>query len=301
MPALVVSDDSIGNIGESLRNVNRPLKDRFRCLFTLKNIGTDKCIDEISKSFNDESSLLKHELAYCLGQMGNKRAIPTLNNILEDDSQEVIVRHEAGEALGAIGSAESLPILEKYSNHSSQEIAETCQLAIRRINWLLSQNRDSSEDCSYESVDPAPPMEEKNIEELTHILLDEKENLFVRYRAMFKLRNKGGEEGVLSLTKGLKCSSALFRHEIAFVLGQMSHEASIPALRECLEDEKEQAMVRHECAEALGGIATEECMEILKLHANDVAQVVRESCDVALDMCEYEASNEFQYANGLTN
>jgi len=300
MPTLAVSNDAIKKIGESLRDVDRPLKDRFRSLFTLKNIATDECVEEISQCFDDRSSLLKHELAYCLGQMRNKSAIPTLNSILEDSNQETIVRHEAGEALGAIGSPESLPILEKYSSHSIQEIAETCQLAVGRIKWLMSQDENVSSDGAYNSVDPTPPMSESNISKLTDILLNENEDLYVRYKAMFGLRNTGGEDAVLSLTKGLKCSSALFRHEIAFVLGQMSHPASIPALKECLEDTSEQGMVRHECAEAIGAVATDDCFEILKSYANDKERVVKESCDVALDMCEYEMSEQFQYANGLS-
>lgn len=102
-----------------------------------------------------------------------------------------------------------------------------------------------------------------------------------------------------ALGKGLKCKSALFRHEIAFVLGQIQHECSIKALTENLQDEHENEMVRHECAEALGAIATEECIEILNKYLNDEKQVVKESCIVALDMCDYENSPEFQYANAL--
>lgn len=45
-------------------------------------------------------------------------------------------------------------------------------------------------------------------------------------------------------------------------------------------------MVRHEAAEALGGIATEDCLPILQEYATKegVPRVVKESCEVALDM-----------------
>lgn len=101
------------------------------------------------------------------------------------------------------------------------------------------------------------------------------------------------------LYKGLKASSALFRHEIAFVLGQLQEEVSIPALQASLEDTLENEMVRHECAEALGSIATPECYEILNKYLDDSKRVVRESCIIALDMCDYENSSEFQYADTL--
>ena len=60
-------------------------------------------------------------------------------------------------------------------------------------------------------------------------------------------------------------------------------------------------MVRHEAAEALGGIATPECIHNLKewMARDDSPQVVKESCQIAVDMWEYENSGEFQYANGV--
>lgn len=76
---------------------------------------------------------------------------------------------------------------------------------------------------------------------------------------------------------------------------------SVEALRANLEDEAENHMVRHECAEALGSLATDECINILNKYLHDKEQVVKESCEVALDITDYEKSNEFQYANGLTS
>lgn len=57
--------------------------------------GAD-AIEWIGQAFVDESVLLKHELAYCLGQMQDKRAIPTLTTVLKDKGQDAMVRHEAG-------------------------------------------------------------------------------------------------------------------------------------------------------------------------------------------------------------
>jgi deoxyhypusine monooxygenase len=54
-------------------------------------------------------------------------------------------------------------------------------------------------------------------------------------------------------------------------------------------------MVRHESAEALGSIATPECFEILKAFEHDTQDVVRESCIVALDMYDYENSDELLF------
>ena len=50
-------------------------------------------------------------------------------------------------------------------------------------------------------------------------------------------------------------------------------------------------MVRHEAAEALGSIATPECLPILKKFSQDKERVVRESCIVGIDMWEFETSD----------
>jgi deoxyhypusine monooxygenase len=90
------SENDILAIGRVLNDSTRPMKERFRALFTLKNIGGTMAIDQIHACFKDQSALLKHELAYCLGQMRDPIAINILINVLEDVSQEPMVRHEAG-------------------------------------------------------------------------------------------------------------------------------------------------------------------------------------------------------------
>lgn len=92
----MVLENKIVLIGSVLSDATRPLKERFRALFTLKNIGGDVAIDCISSCFKDPSVLLKHELAYCLGQMRDKKAVQILISVLKDTTQEPMVRHEAG-------------------------------------------------------------------------------------------------------------------------------------------------------------------------------------------------------------
>ena len=83
-------------VGGVLNNPNAALKERFRALFTLKNLGGEEAIKQISRCFTDPSALLKHECAYCLGQMQDELAIPFLTQVLKDTAQEAMVRHEAG-------------------------------------------------------------------------------------------------------------------------------------------------------------------------------------------------------------
>uniref|UniRef100_A0A8C0F199 Deoxyhypusine hydroxylase n=1 Tax=Bubo bubo TaxID=30461 RepID=A0A8C0F199_BUBBB len=172
--------------------------------------GRAGCRSSISifRAFGDGSALLKHELAYCLGQMQDEAAIPVLIRVLEDTSQEPMVRHEAGEALGAIGNPDVLDILKRYSGDPVVEVAETCQLAVKRLEWL-QENKQEPGASPYLSVDPAPPAEETDVAKLRETLLDESHTLFDRYRAMFALRNLGGQAAVLALADGKsQCEAA---------------------------------------------------------------------------------------------
>ncbi len=190
----------------------------------------------------------------------------------------------------------------------------------------------------YSSVDPAPPHpkhEALSTHEIGTILRDVNAPLFERFRAMFSLRNRGGEDCVKELGKALgerevsiicrlfvfavyssnityasfpfsllgpiypmACevtdeSSALLRHEVAYVLGQMQHPHAVEYLACSLERTNEHRMVRHESAEALGAIEERwgECECILQKFLDDEDDVVRESCVVALDAADYWGYN----------
>ena len=108
---------------------------------------------------------------------------------------------------------------------------------------------------------------------------------------MFSLRNRGTPAAVVELCETLVGdeSSALLRHEIAYVLGQMQHPVSIDYLAESLRREGEHVMVRHEAAEALGAIESDwdRCEVVLREFLRDEDVVVRESCEVALDAADY--------------
>ena len=58
--------------------------------------------------FKDESALLKHELAYCLGQMKNPVALPVLQEVLADANEDPMVRHEVRPVPPSIDPAKML-------------------------------------------------------------------------------------------------------------------------------------------------------------------------------------------------
>ena len=59
-------------------------------------------------------------------------------------------------------------------------------------------------------------------------------------------------------------ADALFRHEVAFALGQMQAKKATIALISVLKNECEHGMTRHECAEALGAIEDDSAVDVLR-------------------------------------
>jgi deoxyhypusine monooxygenase len=66
---------------------------------------------------------------------------------------------------------------------------------------------------------------------MCQVLLDDQASIFERYAAMFALRNRGGEAAIEALGAAFSARSALLKHEIAYVLGQMQHPNAVDVLR----------------------------------------------------------------------
>lgn len=156
---------------------------------------------------------------------------------------------------------------------------------------------DKPEISEFESVDPAPPSNETDISILRKTLIDEEEKMFQRMRALFALRGIGGEKSVEALAAAFISNSALLKHEIAYVMGQMQDNHAVPYLIERLEDINEDLMVRHEAAEALGAIGDRTALTTLEKFLNDPEPVISESCEVALDLLEWVASKRLEYTD----
>ena len=155
---------------------------------------------------------------------------------------------------------------------------------------------DRPEISEFGSVDPAPPASnDQTVEKLRDTLCDEEEKMFQRMRALFALRNIGGKPAVDSLAGAFHSSSALLKHEVAYVLGQMQDDNAVPYLIDRLEDLEEDVMVRHEAAEALGAIGNKVAMSTLEKFASDEEVVVAESCEVAIDLLNWVSSKKLEY------
>ena len=144
-------DQTVFSLRQVLTSETVPLARRFRALFSLKHLAsqqpatrqTFESIQAIAAAFSSPSALLKHELAYCLGQTKNLDAVPFLRQALEDREEDEMCRHEAAEALGALGDTSSVELMKQLRDNESEAIVvrETCDIAVDRILWEHSDAR----------------------------------------------------------------------------------------------------------------------------------------------------------------
>lgn len=288
------------------------LCETYNAMFEDRTAGTSR-LESIMDILKPEtkSILLRHEACYVLGQMKDKRAVPLLTHILNDPNEHEITRHEAAEALGAIGETGAMDCLCQYTSSASVPLRETCELGVDR----LKDNEVSSGD--FNTVDPVAvakgSMEatELSVDTLLSEMLDPATPLTEKYKRLFALRTIVNEEhkpsirAILALGRALReeKTSALLRHEIAFVIGQMafgicadSVPSCVSALEESVADQSEHCMVRHEAAIALGSIAgkNEGIESFLEKYSsadinetNQEEAIVIESCLVARESLKY--------------
>ena len=85
---------------------------------------------------------------------------------------------------------------------------------------------------------------------------------------------------------------ALLKHEVAYVIAYMEevNEHSVPFLLDSVLNDEEAPIVRHEALIALGEITDDK--DILKHLLNHKAEIVRESCQVALRNIENRLAEE---------
>ena len=73
-------------------------------MFSLRNRGGEECVCALGSALVEDTSspLLRHEVAFVLGQMQHSAALPYLTESLRRRAEHSIVRHESAEALGSL-------------------------------------------------------------------------------------------------------------------------------------------------------------------------------------------------------
>ena len=322
-----VNANAVSRAAETLADGSAAMDARFSALFRLRSLGTPDAVDALVARLSasrEPSALLRHEVAFALGQMRARGAEAALAETLADASEDGMVRHECAEALGAFVDASEMAMeaLERAVGSDRREVAETASLALRKLretNGRLAggsvfgsaKERASAGgegETPYLSVDPVPALAPGTpVETLERILMDDDGDMYERYGAMFALRNASYANAATAdacadvLGRVLATSgSALLKHEVCYVLGQLqsASDGARASLVRCLEDASEHPMVRHEAAEALGSIAHPSTKEYLETYANDPEPIVAQSCEVALSIMRQEQEGVFVTAEG---
>lgn len=330
----------LDRIRTTLVSKDANIVDRMMALFYARWHDNEDAAKTLELGLWHPSVLLRHEIAYVLGQMGQRFSIPILIKLCDDVNEHEMVRHEAGEALNALGCTDDdvFACVERHLNDPCNPVRETFELAYIG----LQRKRDRSAKCGTSNAkkradptkgfyiftasaradgeggddkssapkefqttrDPADgDKSRQKPEEITALgetLANEKAALWDRYVAMFTLRNINTNEAAAALAAALsEKSSALLRHEICFVLGQMQLPVCVEQLIQRVEDLQEASMARHEAALALGSVGADiwsakgrdtrkRCLDILEKYATDPDPIVAESCVVALHNIEWE-------------
>ena len=114
--------------------------EKYKQIFVLRNRTDYGAVPALMDLFHSTGSvLLRHEIAYALGQMQVLSAVEFLTGLLEDGAEDPITRHEAAEALGAIQAPESLAVLKRHAADGASEVSDTCELALAQLNFLIEK------------------------------------------------------------------------------------------------------------------------------------------------------------------
>jgi deoxyhypusine monooxygenase len=132
-------------LGDMLLDATTPLLQRYQAMFSLRNRGGSEAVLQLCRTLiHDTSSpLLRHEVAFVLGQLQHASSIDALETSLSRLGEHTMVRHESAEALGAIeGTAQEWQriesILLKYQKDLDQAVAESCIVALDAADYFAT-------------------------------------------------------------------------------------------------------------------------------------------------------------------
>jgi HEAT repeat protein len=116
---------------------------RTRVICILADISGVDAVDSISRVLeNDKNSLVRHEAAFSLGQLGYTAATAALSNAVKSDPSD-FVRHEAAIALGVIGSEDARETLNEALKDESEEVRESAIIALANLDYVSTIKRNN--------------------------------------------------------------------------------------------------------------------------------------------------------------
>jgi deoxyhypusine monooxygenase len=91
---------------------------------------------------SDINPLVRHEAAFSLGQLGFTAGIQALADAVRSDPS-LFVRHEAAIALGVIGSESARKTLNEALDDESEEVRESALVALANLDYIRKKDRNN--------------------------------------------------------------------------------------------------------------------------------------------------------------
>ncbi|KAH8741749.1 protein with 4xEZ_heat domains [Cryptosporidium ryanae] len=300
---------------------------RHEVLYVLGQMGLKSplnCLYNILGNL-DEHPMVRHEAGEAIAAIGDLKSMQVIEKYINDDSPAVretcyLARHSL-----------------RTKSKKREELNNTSDYGLLNRRGVGDNPDNISDFNAFNTRDPTPPnnsCETSQVEFLISDLLNSEMHLEKRYGALFALRNiltgvinsnqksnlldsqvkyKNESEIVNNIANKIAEAmehddkSAVFRHECAFVLGQIQVISTADSLSRVISNTNEESMVRHEAAFALGSVGSTDprfctsdndhlfnhdktdaarvrklAIETLTKFSNDSDIIVAESCIVGL-------------------
>jgi len=121
--------------------------DRYRAIFTLRNIYTKQSCEAICQALTKENfrscgPLLKHEVAFVLAQMEKvfSVAVPYLLEACKNPEEEGIVKHEGLVAIGEM--IDDPALIVDLLGHPDPIVSESCAVALNNMKNRIAETEE---------------------------------------------------------------------------------------------------------------------------------------------------------------
>jgi deoxyhypusine monooxygenase len=264
---------------------------RIQAMFKIMSYNTPESVKLISEIlFSDKCELVRHEAAFCLGELNFEESRKSLIKSLKIEQSPVVI-HECLVALGIIGKKDDIDLMKKFISNKSPIIKNSAIIGIERIkqNYFFDKKENETRE---------------EFKKRLISLIENTKNLNDFIQITFKLMTFEDEESVKNLFKIYnKTNCPIVKHEVAFCLGEMRTELAKKTLFEILDIEKD-PVVLHEALFALGTYKklSEEEIKILNKFKEHKDYIVSESANIALDRIfllneTYKGTEEYEELN----
>jgi deoxyhypusine monooxygenase len=128
-------------LGDILCDADLPILERYRAMFSLRNKGGAACVEQLCRALTTDTSspLLRHEVAYVLGQLQHPDSVDALEVSLRRLGEHEMVRHESAE--GRWQDCER--ILTEFASDENVVVRESCLVALDAANYWGHSHSDS--------------------------------------------------------------------------------------------------------------------------------------------------------------